>query len=198
MTAEFSTPGEGNPPASLQPVLRALLPRDAPAMMALRQRAIRECPWNFGTPPAVEFAKSVGHYRRQLVYDRLHRRSAHLGLWRDRDLVGMAGIRTRLEGGRPFGLIYSMYIDPEWRGRGYGRALLFSARKRVRNLWNLETCRMCVETGNHTALRLYQSCGFDILRHERDAFRIAEVSHDVYHLEWVDAPASEPASAHSA
>lgn len=60
--------------------------------------------------------------------------------------------------------IYSLAIDPEWRGRGLGRTLLESCIEQARQRGCSEI-RLEVSTGNLPALRLYAQTGFEIFGH---------------------------------
>jgi ribosomal protein S18 acetylase RimI-like enzyme len=164
------------------PCLRILKSLEAVALRDLRHRAIREIPEAFGTPPAIELAKSAMHYRRQLLRMGIDRGELLLGLWRERDLLGMVGLGRRDKPGGLHGLIYSMYLLPELRGQGWGRRLLEEAEHRMRSLWQIERFELCVEVNNLPARRLYESAGFRILRTETNAFAIEGRPHDVYRM----------------
>jgi ribosomal protein S18 acetylase RimI-like enzyme len=181
---ETRKPGfDKNVPGNTGLRLRLLTPGDAAALRGLRHRAIGECAWNFGTPPGIEHARGLGYYRRQLFQARFHSSTRYLGLWDGVNLVGMAGLRLRRTRGTPFGLIFSMYLLPEYRGRHIGRALLRAAQDRIRADWDPPRLRMQVEVHNRPALRLYQSEGFHILDTETAAFRIGTTDYDVHVLE---------------
>jgi ribosomal-protein-alanine N-acetyltransferase len=83
------------------------------------------------------------------------------------DAVGM--VRSGTWAG--VGDITSLGVLPVWRGRGIGRALLLDA---IGTLFasGLERVDLEVETGNTTALRLYESIGFRITA-EYGYYRIA-------------------------
>ena len=163
--------------------LRLLSPADATQLRALRHRAIGECAWNFGTPPGIEHARGIGYYRRQLIHTRFQSTTRYLGLWDHPTLIGMAGLRLRRTRGEPFGLIFSMYVLPEYRQLKLGRALLRAAQDHIRREWDVPRLRMQVEVHNQPALKLYQSEGFQILKTETDAFRIGTTDYDVHLLE---------------
>jgi len=164
-------------------VFRILRPADADALRRLRHRAIQECPEHFGTPPDIELGRGTGYYRRQLLAARLRGQSRILGVFQGPNLVGMAGVRHRHTLSKPYGLIYSMYLIPEHRGKGNGRALLEEAQNLLIRLWKVDTFQMNVEIHNLPALSLYESCGFRILRTDSHAFRINGVDFDVHLLE---------------
>ncbi len=82
------------------------------------------------------------------------------------------------------GLIYSTFIEREFRGQGMGEALVIASRQKIDVRWGLQQCFMNVEVHNEPALRLYQRCGFSITGRENAAFFIDGAAHDVYVLEW--------------
>ncbi len=170
--------------------LRFLTPRDAEALTSLRHHAVPECPSAFGTPPALELSRGPAHYRRQLLQMRLGQSARWIGLWCGPQLLGVTGIRRRLETSRPYGLVFSMYVLPQARGKGRGTRLLLAAQRHLRQSWNLPECRLQVEIHNAGALHLYERCGFHILRRVPDAFRLGHVSHDLFLLS--DSPHAPP------
>ena len=58
------------------------------------------------------------------------------------------------------GGIYGLGVLPEFRGRGLGRAVLIAGVERLK-AEGAEKVMLQVETRNHNALRLYESCGFE-------------------------------------
>lgn len=59
------------------------------------------------------------------------------------------------------GDITALAVHPEWQGKGYGRALLVWA-VRMLEAAGFERIALEVETDNANALKLYQSCGFEV------------------------------------
>jgi ribosomal protein S18 acetylase RimI-like enzyme len=90
------------------------------------------------------------------------REDVMFGAFNDRGaLVGLAGL------GRQTGLktrhrahIWGMYVAPEARGRGVGRALMDALIAHARTLDGLERLTLGVESGNAAARALYLSLGF--------------------------------------
>ena len=110
--------------------IRSFRPSEWPLYRALRLRALRESPDAFSTLHAEAAARSDGHWR-----DRMAAMSSR------HDLPLVAEI-----GGNPAGIVwaridpstpgaahlYQMWVAPECRGRGIGRALLEAAIDRGR------------------------------------------------------------------
>lgn len=57
------------------------------------------------------------------------------------------------------GGIYGLGVLPEYRGKGYGRAILLGSIAKLRDA-HAEEIILQVAANNETALKLYQSCGF--------------------------------------
>lgn len=162
---------------------RCLRPADAAALLCLRHQAIQEAPTAFGTEPAFELGKTLGHYRAQLLRFTQRGREDLLGIWQADRLVGLAGHGARRRGRLEYVLIYSMYVTPELRGQGLGAALIHHCCARAVRDWGLNRARLNVETHNLTAWRLYQHLGFREISRETAAFRINGVAYDVAVLE---------------
>ena len=132
--------------------LRAATPADAPTLIEIQMQA-------FARPAEVAGA----HIAAGLAETHRHFVLAEIA----GDAVGM--VRCGTWAG--VGDITSLGVLPVWRGRGIGRALLLDA---IATLFasGLERVDLEVETGNTTALRLYESIGFRITA-EYGYYRIA-------------------------
>jgi len=61
---------------------------------------------------------------------------------------------------RKLGHVLSLAVDPQYRGKGYGRFLLREAIKRVSREHGVEVFRLEVRASNIPAIKLYKSLGF--------------------------------------
>ena len=75
---------------------------------------------------------------------------------RDGQTIGKVHLQL-LDG---LGGIYGLGVLPEYRGKGYGRAILMDGVNRLKASGAAEGM-LQVATGNRNALRLYESCGFE-------------------------------------
>jgi ribosomal protein S18 acetylase RimI-like enzyme len=82
---------------------------------------------------------------------------AYLGVFDAGSLVAMAGERLHLTG---FTEISAVCTHPQYRGRGYGNALLSALISRITQRG--ETPILHVRTGNLAAVRLYEKLGFHV------------------------------------
>lgn len=76
--------------------------------------------------------------------------------YKNDQLIGKVNLETSTETGG----IYGLGILPEYRGKGFGRALLLLAVKKLKDE-NKKDIMLQVLTQNARALRLYQSAGFE-------------------------------------
>lgn len=139
--------------------VRRLAAADADAFRALRLRGLRESPEAFGSSYEEEADRPL-----QATVDVLEGRtgSAVFGvLDDDLALLGIGGVhreskyKTRHRAG-----IFGMYVVPEARGRGLGRALLHALVDHARTLEGLHRLELGVTTTNTAARGLYAACGF--------------------------------------
>jgi RimJ/RimL family protein N-acetyltransferase len=99
------------------------------------------------------------------------------------ELVGTAGI-FRMEGRKQAhkALIWGMYVAPEARGRGAGRALLEAAVAQARAWPGVEQVQLGVNAANGPARALYRVAGFEVFGVERRALRVGDRYVDEEHM----------------
>lgn len=154
---------------------------DAGAYQAIRLRALRDHPEVFGASLTDEEGQTV-----EQVGARLAARTPEdliLGAFASGALCGIVGLAQRDGAKRRHRAILSgMYVAPEQRKAGLGRALLEAAIRRARTLDGLEIILLAVATGNEPARRLYVSLGFE--PHYVD-WRALRVDGGYVDLEWM-------------
>lgn len=74
---------------------------------------------------------------------------------KEKQIIG----KVHLDSNTSVGGIYGLGVLPEYRGKGYGRALLLSAIEKLKEE-KKESVMLQVEANNEKALGLYKSCGF--------------------------------------
>jgi ribosomal protein S18 acetylase RimI-like enzyme len=75
-----------------------------------------------------------------------------------------------------------MYVPPEYRGRGIGKALLLDAIARARTLSGLEDLILAVTVGNERARALYLAVGFTSVAREPRYLKLGE---EYVAIEWM-------------
>jgi ribosomal protein S18 acetylase RimI-like enzyme len=83
-------------------------------------------------------------------------------------------IRDTSDKGRHKGNIYGVYVSPEYRGKGLGRALLSRILEMARNDSSLEQILIAVATTQEAAKKLYGSLGFVTYGVEPRALKVGE------------------------
>jgi ribosomal protein S18 acetylase RimI-like enzyme len=142
-------------------MIRILTAEDAEAYQALRLRGLQESPAAFGSTYQSEVDVPLPHITERLARG-AGREDVMFGAFDDGGvLVGLAGL------GRQTGMktrhrahVWGMYVGPEARGRGVGRALMQALIAHARTLDGLERLTLGVEAGNQAARTLYHTVGF--------------------------------------
>lgn len=158
-----------------------LEPTDAELFYSFRLRGLRENPEAFGSTFAEESVMPAEARRSRF---RCTDENFVLGAFDEESrLIGVAGFYrdTHLKL-RHKGFVWGMYVAPESRGAGVGRALLSSLIERAKALPGLEQICLDVVTVNEAARRLYLSQGFRIYALEREAMKQDGQYYDVEHM----------------
>ena len=95
------------------------------------------------------------------VSDRPHPSQLVLGAFVGKQLVGVVGLRfeTRTRT-RHKATLFGMFVQPRFRGRDIGRALISALLEHARLRPGTEVISLSVTESNEAAVRLYTSCGF--------------------------------------
>ena len=160
--------------ASVPAQVRVLTPLDADAYRPIRLQALHEQPPAFGALPEEEPGLAEIATRLTATKDR-----TFFGAFHDGKLVGI--LRCSLysapnEKHRAY--LAGLYILPELRRQGYGRALVHEALKHAATLPGLRRVNLTVVTVQEAAIRLYDSFGFRIYGTDVEAFTSAGILYD--------------------
>jgi ribosomal protein S18 acetylase RimI-like enzyme len=140
-------------------LVRKLTENDLEAVWTLRLQCVKDHPEVFSHTYEETLAEG-----KEPILQRLHQgdNMFYIGAIEE-GLVGM--VRFHREKGlklRHQGLVASMYVLPEKRGNGIGRALMEELITQAKQLDGLEQLHLSVLTTNLAARRLYQSLGFEV------------------------------------
>ncbi len=140
-------------------LVRLLTGEDAAQFQSVWLRALQDHPEAFGRDYYDERHAAIEQVAAQLTANPADR--AVFGLFVDGLLVGIASL-SRYPGRktRHRAIVGSMYIVPEARGRGHGRALMTAILNHARSQRGLERLIIAVTVGNEAARRLYLATGF--------------------------------------
>jgi ribosomal protein S18 acetylase RimI-like enzyme len=159
--------------ATLDMKIRQMMPADAAEVFALRRRALLDVPLAFLSSPEDDLAQSV-----EIMRGLLDRAPDSIVLGAESgQLIGMLGVyRAQPAKAAHKANFWGMYVVPEHRGTGIGRALLRSALAHARSLTGIASVHLSVAETAEAARHLYETEGFsvwgtepDAIRHERDA-----------------------------
>ncbi len=141
--------------------IRVLTARDAAAWRRLRLHALREAPDAFLSTYAEERPRTVADVARRFRTAWAARDNAVLGAFDGAHLAGICGFfREAKRRQRHRATIWGMYVAPERRGEGVGRALLERAIVELRAAGGIEQVHLGVATTNRAARALYRAAGF--------------------------------------
>ncbi len=160
--------------------IRRLTPADALIFQSLRLRALRESPTAFGSSYVEEkdFPISVIEERLAVKTD-----CGVFGAFEKDELIGIVALGRETKHKLAHkALIWGMYISPQNRGQGAGRALLQEALSLARSIEGIRQINLCVNATNMGAIRLYESLGFEAFGREPAAMLIDGKPHDEIHM----------------
>jgi RimJ/RimL family protein N-acetyltransferase len=107
-----------------------------------------------------------------------------LGGFRDDRLVGLAGLNTEGRGKKAHKLVLvAVYVEPESRGLGLGRALVRTAIDFAFRSENISAVRLTVTDCESTAVKLYSSLGFETWGCEPEAICVNGVYYSDLHMQ---------------
>jgi ribosomal protein S18 acetylase RimI-like enzyme len=150
--------------------IRRLTAEDAESYQQLRLEALQREPLAFTESVAEHLSLTL-----QMIKTRLTATDDDfiLGAFIDGQLVGMAGfLRPEGEMIRHRGLIRSVYVSEQNRGKGVGRALLAELIGLVELLPGMEQVALAVSSQNGVAKGLYESLGFEVYGCEKRAIKV--------------------------
>jgi len=152
--------------------VRMLSESDAASFRRLRRERLEQDPRAFAESLAEHDALSP-----QTIAARLRNTSGEnfvIGAFSDSgELAGMAGFsRSPRIKSRHKGNIWGVYVRPQARGQGAGRAILTALVDRARRESGLEQIQLSVSTGQAAARHLYESLGFETFGRERHALKV--------------------------
>lgn len=70
--------------------------------------------------------------------------------------------------------VFAVYVSPQKRGLGVGKALMLAVINKAQLLDGIEQINLTVVSSNLSAKRLYASLGFELFGTERKALKITQ------------------------
>jgi ribosomal protein S18 acetylase RimI-like enzyme len=140
-------------------VIRRFAPDDWPLYRTLRLAALAESPDAFGSTFAHESARTDDEWATRLSQGASSAHQLPLLGEVDSEPAGLAWVRLNDEAGENAAHVYQMWVAPNHRRRGVGRALLDAAVDWARSV-GASALVLHVTSGNSEAARLYEAAGF--------------------------------------
>ena len=140
------------------PTVRQFAPDEWDLYRSLRLAALEESPDAFGSTLAHEHARADADWASRLSRGAMSARELPLVAEVNKEPSGLAWVWLEDDHGKVAHL-YQMWVEPEKRGQGVGRALLDAAIAWARSI-GAEALALDVTTGNSKAARLYEAAGF--------------------------------------
>jgi ribosomal protein S18 acetylase RimI-like enzyme len=160
--------------------VRRLRPEDATALVALRRQALESHPLAFSASVDDDRGLSLELVRTDLADDQ---EQAAFGHFDAGHLTGMVGVvRESRVKRRHRAHVWGMYVAPNVRRRGVGRALLAAAVARARAWPGVDQVHLSVTDDAGPAMRLYTAAGFRSWGREPRALQWEGRFVDDYHL----------------
>jgi len=159
-------------------IIRQLDPHDAAAYQALRLRALQDSPTSFSSSYAQEANRSIAEIIPRVTPAADGSRCV-FGAFDDGRLVGMLAFIRPTSAKLAHGAeLAGMYVAPECRRRGFGRALLDALIAHARGLGGVRQLKLGVNAGNESARSVYRSAGFVRFGIEPEALQIDGIYYD--------------------
>ncbi|SFJ69515.1 GNAT family N-acetyltransferase [Thermoflavimicrobium dichotomicum] len=161
--------------------IRILSLEDAEKYWQLRLRALKDHPDAFSASFEDSVKMPLEEVKKRLV--KTENRFI-LGAFDDSErLIGMLGFfRETSIKLKHKGKVWGMYVIPEERGKGIGKALLNDIIHKARLIKDLEQIQLSVNTANVAARKLYISFGFQPFGLERKSLKINNQYFDEEHM----------------
>jgi ribosomal protein S18 acetylase RimI-like enzyme len=137
--------------------IRRVIPDDWQALRDVRLRALADAPDAFGTTHEEAVARPHEWWRDWAAQSAASDQQAMLLAWDGTEPAGIAGVFASDDGAWQ---VISMWVDPEARGRGVGRALLDAVVTWARGRDPDRPIKLSVTDGNDDARSLYERYGF--------------------------------------
>ncbi|MBK7985521.1 MAG: GNAT family N-acetyltransferase [Ignavibacteria bacterium] len=105
-----------------------------------------------------------------------------IGAFDNTTLVGMVGFfRERFRKTRHVGIIWGMYVRPEYRRQNIGEKMLHYLLDEARTVQGIEQVHLGVVSTIYPAKSLYEKCGFQLFGEEKNAMKDQGKYFSVFH-----------------
>ena len=158
--------------------IRPVVPADAASLRELRLEAVANYPAAFAADYAITAAQSIEFWAERIIDNTVDDKGVICVATAEGQLIGITGL---LRGHGPkirhSGVIWGVYVKPEWRGLHVAEALLGECIAWAR-AHGVEIVKLAAITTNTAAIRCYARCGFTVYGIEPKAICYDGVDYD--------------------
>lgn len=152
---------------------------DIDAYIRLREMMLADAPWAFGSSPGDDRGRNPEALRAGLSAER----GAILAVKAGDELIAAAGVmREDKLKRRHLATVWGVFVRPEARGRGLGRAVVQGAIDVAREWPGVARVELSVSENAPAAQRVYEALGFVAWGREPEALRVDGVSYAEIHM----------------
>lgn len=158
-------------------------PDDAERYARLRLRMLSLAPWAFGATPEDDEALGVAHLAE--VFAGEHHATFAIEADDSGRCVLVAAASVTRAASPKFShraRVWGVFVEPGWRGRGFGRAVVGAAIGHARSWRRVEFLDLGVSANSPEARRLYESFGFAMWGREPEATEHDGRRYDEIHM----------------
>ncbi len=162
-------------------MIRPLNDKDLDAFLSIRMDSLRLNPEAFGA----SFSEKPDRNKTRQDLKAKNEENFILGYFEEEALVGIVGfIRYARQKTRHKGFIWGMFVYPEQRGKGIGKALMQACMEKARRIVGLEKVNLSVIAVQQRALQLYRDLGFVEYGLEKGASKVIGRNYDEVFMSW--------------
>ncbi|WP_088102966.1 GNAT family N-acetyltransferase [Halalkalibacter urbisdiaboli] len=160
--------------------IRQLNRIDAEEYLSIRLEALQNSPYAFASSYEEEKNQTAEKYKNRFETPI---NTFTFGAFEESQLVGVVTlVKEQLLKLSHRANIVAMYIKPENRGNGIGKALISKVIEKAYNLESIEQIYLTVVTTNVPAKKLYTSSGFEVIGKEKRALKFDNTYYDEEHM----------------
>lgn len=149
-------------------MVRRLRVEEIGGYQRLRREMLVDSPWAFTASPDDDKARDASFLASSLGEEG----NAILVAVHGETIVAAAGVARDVRAKRKHvALLWGVYVDPAWRGKGVGRAVVGAAIEFARGLKGLAKLQLAVSENAPEARAMYESLGFTAWGVEQDGVR---------------------------
>jgi RimJ/RimL family protein N-acetyltransferase len=160
--------------------IRQLNSQDAGKYLNIRLEALQKNPEAFASSYQEEKNQSVEKYINRFQSPQ---ESITFGAFVEFELVGVVTlVKEKALKLRHRANIVAMYVTPEKRGYGIGKALIKKTIQKAKRIAGIEQIYLTVVTTNESARKLYSTIGFEVFGTEKRALKFDNTYFDEDHM----------------